>query len=99
MVGLRTTGRGSREAEETRIGYRMLGLGFQVVSEVGAGLLGGWLLQWATGWRWGVVVGGAAGILVGLYTLIRSAWKLNAGLEASERRGKAQARGSGEVPR
>jgi len=36
---------------------------------------------------------------VGLYTLIRSAWKLNAGLEASERRDKAQARGSGEVPR
>ena len=99
MVGLRTTGRGSREAEETRIGYRMLGLGFQVVSEVGAGLLGGWLLHWATGWRWGIVVGGAAGIVVGLYTLIRSAWKLNAGLEASERRGKAQARGSGEVPR
>lgn len=79
----------------------MLGLGFQVVSEVGAGLLGGWLLQWATGWRWGVVVGGAVGIVVGLYTLIRSAWKLNAGLEASERRGRGAASGSSssETPR
>lgn len=97
MVGLRTTGRGSREAEETRVGYRMLGLGFQVVSEVGAGLLGGWLLHWATGWRWGVVVGGAAGIAVGLYTMIRSAWRLNADLEARQRRGKAKAGDSGEA--
>lgn len=64
----------------------MLGLGFQVVSEVGAGLLLGWLVEWATGWKWSIAVGGIVGIVIGLTTLVRSAWKLVGGLESNEKR-------------
>lgn len=102
MLGLRPKGPSgaddARQSEEVRIGYRMLGLGFQVVSEVGAGLLLGWLIQWATGWKWSIAVGGAIGIVVGLTTLVRSAWKLNAGLESrdspSRRPGGPSSKGS-----
>lgn len=77
----------AREAEEIRIGYRMLGLGFQVVSEVGAGLLLGWLVKWATGWTWAIAAGGLVGIVVGLSTMVRTAWKLNAGLDRPRGKG------------
>lgn len=90
MSLLRPPNQSAREAEEVRIGYRMLGLGFSVVSEVGAGLLLGWLVQWATGWKWAVATGGVVGIVVGMTTLVRSAWKLNAGLD--RRDGAAAAR-------
>jgi F0F1-type ATP synthase assembly protein I len=99
MLGLRTKGLtgtdAAREAEEVRIGYRMLGLGFQVVSEVGAGLLLGWLLQWATGWKWSIAVGGVVGIVVGLTTLVRSAWKMNASLDNARSKGRPPANGGG----
>lgn len=96
MFSLRPKGSSAataREAEEVRIGYRMLGLGFQVVSEVGAGLLLGWLVKWATGWQWAIAVGGLVGIVVGLSTMVRTAWKLNAGLEGSGRKGRPASRG------
>lgn len=99
MLGLRPTGPSgaddARQSEEVRIGYRMLGLGFQVVSEVGAGLLLGWLIQWATAWKWSIVVGGSIGIVVGLTTLVRSAWKLNAGMDS---KGKGTTGGAGSEP-
>lgn len=97
MLGLRTKGLSgadaAREAEEVRIGYRMLGLGFQVVSEVGAGLLLGWLIQWATGWKWSIAVGGMIGIVVGLTTLVRSAWKMNASLDAARSKPRPPSKG------
>lgn len=96
MFSLRPKGSSAadaREAEEVRIGYRMLGLGFQVVSEVGAGLLLGWIVKWATGWTWAIAVGGLVGIVVGLSTMVRTAWKLNAGLEGSGRKGRPTSRG------
>ena len=43
-----------REREEVRMGYRMMGIGFEVVSQVGAGLLLGWLWD-----RWRARLGGA----------------------------------------
>lgn len=99
MLGLRPTGPSgaddARQSEEVRIGYRMLGLGFQVVSEVGAGLLLGWLIQWATAWKWSIVVGGSIGIVVGLTTLVRSAWKLNAGMDS---KGQGTTGGAGSEP-
>ena len=79
-----------REREEVRMGYRMMGIGFEVVSQVGAGLLLGWLWDHWKGGQWGVVVGGAAGVLVGTVSLVKSAWKLNAELDrkaARDRRG------------
>ena len=71
------------------MGYRMMGIGFEVVSQVGAGLLLGWLWDRWKESHWGVVVGGAAGVLVGTVSLVKSAWKLNAELDrAAERRRK-----------
>jgi MFS family permease len=80
----------------------MLGLGFQVMSEVGAGLLGGWLIARWTGWSWALPIGGIAGIVVGITTMVRQAWKLNAQLDrsAGERtagRGSSEASGDAEA--
>jgi F0F1-type ATP synthase assembly protein I len=70
------------EEEEIRVGWRMAGIGMQVASEVVAGVLLGLAFDW---WRGqgniGVIVGGIAGIAVGLWSLIRAALKLNRQLE------------------
>jgi len=78
-----------REREEVRMGYRMMGIGFESVSQVGAGLLIGWLIdRWRGHGDLGVIIGGAAGVLVGVVSLVRSAWKMNTELDrsAAERR-------------
>ena len=68
--------------EETKIGWRMAGMGFQVVSEVAAGALLGWLFdKWRGTAPKGVMVGSIVGIVVGLWSLIRNALKLNRELE------------------
>jgi len=63
------------------MGFRMMGIGFEAVSQVAAGLLLGWLWDKWRGGQMGVIVGGAAGVLVGVVLLVRSAWKLNAELD------------------
>ncbi len=69
------------------MGYRMMGIGFESVSQVGAGLLIGWLIdRWRGQGQWGVVIGGAAGVLVGVVSLVRNAWKMNAELDRSAQR-------------
>lgn len=73
--------RSRAESEEVRVGFQMLGLALHVISEMAAGLLAGWLVAWWTGWRWALPIGGVAGIAVGVSTLIRRAWKLNAQLD------------------
>jgi F0F1-type ATP synthase assembly protein I len=72
-----------REREEVRMGFRMMGIGFEAVSQVVAGLLLGWLWDQWRGSEIGVIVGGAAGVLVGVLSLVKSAWKLNAELDRS----------------
>jgi F0F1-type ATP synthase assembly protein I len=68
---------------ETRLGWKMAGMGFQVASEVAAGTLLGWLFdKWRGSGNIGVIVGASAGILVGLWSLIRNAYKLNRELDA-----------------
>lgn len=63
---------------EIRIGWRMGGLGMEVAAQVGGGALLGWAFD---AWRGtepvGLLVGAIAGILVGLWTLVRGALKLN----------------------
>ena len=81
-----------REREEVRMGFRMMGIGFEAVSQVAAGLLLGWLWDTWQGSKNGVVIGGAAGVLVGVLSLVKSAWKLNAELDRSAARRK---KGSG----
>lgn len=88
--------RSVKESEEVRVGFRMLGLGFEVMSEVGAGLLAGWLVGRWTGWTWALPVGGIAGIVVGVTTMVREAWRLNAQLDrpsaaARSREGESEA--------
>ena len=82
--GEHQSGPSRREREEVRMGYRMLGIGFEAVSQVAAGLLIGWLIdRWRGAGDLGVVIGGAAGVLVGVVSLVRSAWKMNAELDRS----------------
>jgi len=69
---------GSRERRENSIGWRMAGLGMQTSSEVVAGALVGWVIdRWAGTSPAGLLVGGIAGIVVGLSTLIRGAMRAN----------------------
>ena len=72
-----------RERQEVRMGFRMMGIGFEAVSQVVAGLLLGWLWDHWRGGQLGVIIGGAAGVLVGVLSLVKSAWKLNAELDRS----------------
>lgn len=60
----------------------MAGIGFEVASEVVAGLLVGYGIDhWAgTGQRW-TIIGAIVGICVGLFSLIRGSLKLNRQLE------------------
>lgn len=75
------------------MGFRMMGIGFEAVSQVVAGLLLGWLWDHWRGTKIGIIVGGAAGVLVGVFSLVKSAWKLNAELDRS-----AAKRKKGETP-
>src|SRR5690606_30239885 len=68
--------------DETRIGWRMAGTGFEVASEVAAGALLGWLFdRWQGTAPKGVMIGSIIGIIVGLWSLIRNGLKLNRELE------------------
>jgi len=76
-------GRSSRQREdEVRTGWRMAGIGFEVASEVAAGALIGWGVDSiaGTGRRW-TLIGAIAGIVVGLFSLIRGTLKLNRELD------------------
>lgn len=60
----------------------MAGIGFQVTSEVAAGVLMGWLFDyWRGTGHVGVLVGSIAGIAVALWSLIRNTLRLNSELE------------------
>lgn len=76
----------ARESRERSIGWRMAGIGMQTSSEVLAGSLLGWAAdRWlGTSPRW-TLVGGIAGIAVGLTTLIRGAAKANRELDEARR--------------
>ena len=80
----------ARENRERSIGWRMAGIGLQTSSEVIAGALLGMAFDW---WRGqgntGLLVGGIAGIVVGMTSLLRAAAKLNAEFDAARRGGGA----------
>jgi F0F1-type ATP synthase assembly protein I len=79
----------ARENRERSIGWRMAGIGIQTSSEVAAGALLGMAFDW---WRGqgttGLLVGGIAGIVVGMTSLLRGAVKLNREFDAARRGGK-----------
>lgn len=73
----------SDAAVTDRAGWRMMGIGWEFLSQVVAGLILGWVVDWAFSTTpWGILGGLAAGLLVGMWTFIRSALKLNASLPA-----------------
>ncbi len=81
--------RGARERREASIGWRMAGLGMQTSSEVIAGALIGWGLDhWLGTWPTWLLVGGIAGIAVGLTSLIRGAMKANREFDAARKEGR-----------
>jgi F0F1-type ATP synthase assembly protein I len=81
-------GDAARARRETSIGWRMAGLGLQTSSEVVAGALIGWGVdRWLDSAPTGLLVGGIAGIAVGLTTLIRGAMKANREFDDARRGG------------
>jgi F0F1-type ATP synthase assembly protein I len=79
------TNPGRREEDtdaEVRVGWRMSGLGMEVAAQVAAGALLGWLFdRWRGTDPTGLMVGGIAGIAVGLFSLVRGSLKLNRDLD------------------
>lgn len=69
--------RRDRDARQRRIGYQMFGIGWASASEVVAGLIVGWVIDWSFGiGPWGLVTGGVAGVVVGMWSLVRQAISL-----------------------
>lgn len=67
---------------ETRIGFRMAGIGFEVASEVAAGSVLGWLVDlWVGSAPRGLLTGSILGIAVGMWSLIQGTMKLNRELD------------------
>jgi F0F1-type ATP synthase assembly protein I len=71
-----------RKAKEQKriegIGFRLAGIGGEFASNVVAGLLIGWGIDWYFECRpWGIVGGAAAGLAVGTLQFIRQAVALN----------------------
>ena len=63
---------------EIRIGWRMAGVGTEVAAQVAAGALLGWAFDaWQGTDPTGLLVGSIAGIVVGLWSLVRGSLKLN----------------------
>jgi F0F1-type ATP synthase assembly protein I len=70
-----------------RIGYRMMGIGLETTSQVAAGVFLGWLFdRWRGQGSVGIAVGGGLGVLVGVVSLVRNAWRLNAQLDRAARK-------------
>lgn len=61
-----------------RIGWRLAGVSWEFSSQVLAGVLIGWGIDWYFGVKpWGIVGGAAAGLAVGSLQFIRNAARLN----------------------
>ena len=81
----------SREDFDTRIGWRMAGLGLEVGTTVMAGALIGWLVdRWRGTGTTGILVGGLIGIALGMTALIRGSLRLNKLLDETTRRTQEQ---------
>ena len=83
MARLKTSGTAKRGDDvETRIGWRMAGIGMETASYVLGGVFLGWLAKEGFGGGDGWIVGGAiAGIASGISQMIRSGLKLNRQLD------------------
>jgi F0F1-type ATP synthase assembly protein I len=75
------------EREEMRIGFRMMGLAWQMVTEVLAGAGLGWVADHFAGTAplW-LAIGAGLGIVVSIYSLVRGGLSMNAYLEQRSKR-------------
>ena len=93
--GTETQGPSRRDESdaEIRVGWKMGGLGMEVAAQVAAGAVLGWLYdRWRGTGSTGLLVGAVLGIVIGLWSLIRGAMKLNRELERrSPTAGRARA--------
>lgn len=83
-----TSGNRGGDDVETRIGWRMAGLGMETASFVLGGVVLGWVIRetFGGGDVW-IILGAVAGIASGISQLIRGGLKLNRQLDrAAERR-------------
>lgn len=89
----------ARLQRDERVGWRMFGAGLTVASEVMAGAVLGWGVDWLMGNppKWGVLVGAVLGIVVAMYTLIRTAYKLNTEMDRAAARDRAEDEISGRA--
>jgi F0F1-type ATP synthase assembly protein I len=74
-----------REDKQTQIGWRMAGLGGEVASYLGAGLLLGWGFESWFGGEWWLIGGAIVGLVTGLSAMIKGALKLNTQMDAIEK--------------
>lgn len=72
----------SSEEKQTQIGWRMAGLGGEVASYLGAGLLLGWGFESWLGGDWWIIGGAIVGLITGISAMIRGALKLNKQMDA-----------------
>jgi len=76
----------SNDQAQTRIGWRMMGLGWQFVTEMLAGaFLGWWIGRWLGNETVGALIGTGCGLVVATYFLIRGALKLNSILDRMDK--------------
>lgn len=67
---------------EMRVGWKMAGIGMEVAAQVAAGALLGWLFDlWRGTEPVGILTGSIAGILVGMWSLIKGTLRLNRQLD------------------
>lgn len=68
---------------ETRVGWRLAGVGMQAASEVMAGALIGWLIdRWRGHGSAFLLTGAIIGIIVAMWTLLKVGLRLNRELDA-----------------
>jgi F0F1-type ATP synthase assembly protein I len=71
-----------RTEAEIRVGWKMAAVGMEVAAQVAGGALLGWGIDAIFGTSWGVLTGAIIGLIVGMWTLIKGALKLNKQLES-----------------
>ena len=71
----------SRIDRHTKVGWRLAGVGGETASMVLGGLVIGWGISAFMDNRTWLIVGGIAGVLTGVMTLIRGSLKLNAEMD------------------
>ena len=84
------------DREEMRIGFRMMGLAWQMVTEVLAGAGIGWVVDHFAGTEplW-LAIGAGLGIVVSIYSLVRGGLSMSAYLEQRGKRVERPKSGAG----